>query len=199
MTSMTDRNETTTPGLAELARAFLPMGLLSFGGATAQIAMMHTLAVEERKWLDEQRFVRALNLCMLLPGPEAQQLATYIGWRLRGVPGGIVTGGLFVLPGALLMLLLSWLYVAGTGLGLVDGLFFGIKAAVLAIVAQAVIKLSRRALKTPAFVALAVAAFAGFAFVNAPFPLVILAAALPGSRCRTASRPRRRRLPLTPP
>ncbi len=156
------------------------MGLLSFGGATAQIAMMHTLAVEERKWLDEQRFVRALNLCMLLPGPEAQQLATYIGWRLRGVPGGIVTGGLFVLPGALLMLALSWLYVAGTGLGFVDGLFFGIKAAVLAIVAQAVIKLSRRALKTPAFVALAVAAFAGFAFVNAPFPLVILAAALAG-------------------
>ncbi len=104
------------PSLTELVRAFLPMGLLSFGGATAQIAMMHTLAVEERKWLDEQRFVRALNLCMLLPGPEAQQLATYIGWRLRGVPGGIVTGGLFVLPGALLMLLLSWLYVAGTGL-----------------------------------------------------------------------------------
>ncbi len=168
------------PSLGELVRAFLPMGLLSFGGATAQIAMMHTLAVEERKWLDEQRFVRALNLCMLLPGPEAQQLATYIGWRLRGVPGGIITGGLFVLPGALLMLALSWLYVAGTGLGFVDGLFFGIKAAVLAIVAQAVIKLSRRALKTPAFVALAVAAFAGFAFVNAPFPLVILAAAVAG-------------------
>ncbi len=181
MTATTDSAEAVTaPSLAELVRAFLPMGLLSFGGATAQIAMMHTLAVEERKWLDEQRFVRALNLCMLLPGPEAQQLATYIGWRLRGVPGGIVTGGLFVLPGALFMLLLSWLYVAGTGLGLVDGLFFGIKAAVLAIVAQAVIKLSKRALKTPAFVALAVAAFAGFAFVNAPFPLVIIAAALLG-------------------
>ncbi len=181
---MTDRivleRESGRPSLGELARAFVPIGLFSFGGATAQIAMLHALVVEERRWLDEDRFVRALNLCVLLPGPEAQQLATYIGWRLHGVAGGIVTGTLFVLPGALLMLALSWLYVAGSGLALVDGLFFGIKAAVLAIVAQAVIKLSRRALKTRAFVALAVAAFASFAFVNAPFPLVIIAAALAG-------------------
>ncbi len=138
--------------------------------------MMHTLVVDERRWIEEERFVRALNLCMLLPGPEAQQLATYIGWRLHGVVGGIVSGVLFVLPGALLMLALSALYVMGTGLSWVDGLFFGIKAAVLAIVAQAVIKLSKRALKTPAFVALAAAAFAAFAFLNVPFPAVIVAA-----------------------
>jgi chromate transporter len=181
MTVTTDNAQAATaPGLGALARAFVPIGLLSFGGATAQIAMLHTLVVEERRWLDEERFVRALNLCVLLPGPEAQQLATYIGWRLHGVAGGLVTGSLFVLPGAILMLALSWLYVAGTGLAFVDGLFFGIKAAVLAIVAQAVIKLSRRALKTPAFVALAIASFAGFAFLNAPFPLVIVAAALAG-------------------
>jgi chromate transporter len=168
------------PTLGELTRAFFQIGILSFGGATAQIAMMHTLAVDERKWIDEDRFVRALNLCMLLPGPEAQQLATYIGWHLHGIRGGIVAGVLFVLPGALLMLLLSALYVMGTGLTWVDGLFFGIKAAVLAIVAQAVIKLSKRALKTQAFVALAVASFAAFAFVNVPFPVVIVAAAVVG-------------------
>jgi chromate transporter len=168
------------PTLGELTRAFFNIGILSFGGATAQIAMMHTLAVDERKWIDDGRFVRALNLCMLLPGPEAQQLATYIGWHLHGIRGGIVAGVLFVLPGAVLMLALSALYVMGTGLTWVDGLFFGIKAAVLAIVAQAVIKLSKRALKTQAFVALAVASFMAFAFVNVPFPVVIVAAAVIG-------------------
>jgi chromate transporter len=170
----------SAPTLGELTRAFFNIGMLSFGGATAQIAMMHTLAVDERKWISDERFVRALNLCMLLPGPEAQQLATYIGWRLLGVRGGLVAGILFVVPGALLMLGLSALYVMGTGIALVDGLFFGIKAAVLAIVAAAVIKLSKRALKTRAFVALAVAAFAAFAFVNVPFPVVIVAAAVVG-------------------
>ncbi|MGL5116360.1 MAG: chromate efflux transporter, partial [Beijerinckiaceae bacterium] len=154
--------------------------ILSFGGATAQIAMLHTLAVDERRWIDEPRYLRALNLCMLLPGPEAQQLATYIGWHLHGVRGGIVAGALFVIPGALCMLLLSMLYVMGTGLGLVDGLFFGLKAAVLAIVAQAVIKLSKRALKSPPFVALAVASFLAFALLNIPFPVVIIGAAFIG-------------------
>ncbi len=168
------------PSLGELTRAFFQIGILSFGGATAQIGMMHTLAVDERKWLDDGRFARALNLCMLLPGPEAQQLATYIGWYLHGIRGGLVAGILFVLPGAVLMLGLSLLYVLGTGIGLIDGLFFGIKAAVLAIVAQAVIKLSKRALKTTPFVVLAVAAFAAFAFVNVPFPVVIIAAAIIG-------------------
>jgi chromate transporter len=179
-TSAPDTTTTGKPTLAELIRAFFQIGVVSFGGATAQIAMMHTLAVDERKWIDEARFVRALNLCMLLPGPEAQQLATYIGWHLHGVRGGLISGILFVLPGAVLMLALSFLYVLGTGTGLVDGLFFGIKAAVLAIVAQAVIKLSKRALKNGAFIALALAAFAAFAFVNVPFPVVIIAAALIG-------------------
>jgi chromate transporter len=180
MTDAAAVDAAATPSLGELTRAFLHIGLLSFGGATAQIAMMHTLVVDERRWLDEGRFVRALNLCMLLPGPEAQQLATYIGWRLHGVRGGVVAGVLFVLPGAALMLLLSALYVLGTGLAWVDGLFFGIKAAVLAIVAQAVIKLSKRALKSRAFVWLAAAAFAAFAFINVPFPAVIAAAAVIG-------------------
>jgi chromate transporter len=168
------------PSLGELTAAFAQIGVLSFGGATAQIAMMHALAVEERRWIDEQRYLRALNLCMLLPGPEAQQLATYIGWHLHGVRGGVIAGALFVLPGALCMLLLSMLYVMGTGFGIVDGLFFGLKAAVLAIVAQAVIKLSKRALKSAPFVALAVAAFLAFALLNVPFPVVIIAAGLIG-------------------
>ncbi|MFM9974255.1 MAG: chromate transporter [Beijerinckiaceae bacterium] len=170
----------TKPALGELVRAFAQIGVFSFGGATAQIAMIHTLAVDERRWIDEARFLRALNFCVLLPGPEAQQLATYIGWYLHGIRGGLVTGILFVIPGALLMLALSLLYVLGSGIGVVEGLFFGIKAAVLAIVAQAVIKLSKRALKSQAFIVLAVLAFAAFAFLNAPFPLVIIAAALAG-------------------
>jgi chromate transporter len=170
----------TRPSLRELTRAFFQIGVLSFGGATAQIAMMHALAVDERKWIDEARYLRALNLCMLLPGPEAQQLATYIGWYLHGIRGGLVAGLLFVLPGAVLMLGLSLLFVLGSGISIVDGLFFGIKAAVLAIVAQAVIKLSRRALKSQAFVMIAVAAFVAFAFLNVPFPVVILAAAALG-------------------
>jgi chromate transporter len=174
------QSEHPRPPLAELVKAFASIGIFSFGGATAQIAMLHRIAVEERQWLDEARYVRALNLCMLLPGPEAQQLATYIGWHARGTLGGIVAGSLFVLPGALCMLALSFLYVLGTGTTIIDGIFFGIKAAVLAIVAQAVIKLSKRALKTPRMIALAVAAFLGFALLNAPFPLVILAAALLG-------------------
>jgi chromate transporter len=175
-----DPSSSTKPSLGELTRAFSQIGILSFGGATAQIAMMHTLAVDERRWLDDARFMRALNLCMLLPGPEAQQLATYIGWHLHGIRGGLISGILFVLPGAVLMLGLSLLYSLGSGIGIVDGLFFGIKAAVLAIVAQAVIKLSKRALKTRAFVALAAAAFAAFAFLNVPFPVVIIAAAAVG-------------------
>ncbi len=168
------------PSLRELIWAFAQIGVFSFGGATAQIAMIHSLVVDERRWIDDARFVRALNLCVLLPGPEAQQLATYVGWYLHGVRGGLISGILFVLPGAAFMLGLSLLYTLGSGIGFVDGLFFGIKAAVLAIVAQAVIKLSKRALKGPAFVALAVSSFAAFAFVDVSFPVVIVAAALCG-------------------
>jgi chromate transporter len=171
---------TAQPTLAGLTREMAKIGILSFGGATAQIAMLHRVAVDDGRWMDEQRFLRALNLCMLLPGPEAQQLATYIGWHARGVPGGIVAGVLFVLPGALIMLALSLMYALGTGLSLVDGLFFGIKAAVLAIVAQAVIKLAKRALKGTAPYVIAALAFVGFAFLAVPFPFMVFAAALAG-------------------
>ncbi len=169
------------PSLAELARIFAGVGVFSFGGATAQLGMLHKIAVEERGWLDEPRYLRALNLCMLLPGPEAQQVATYIGWHVRGTLGGIVAGVLFVLPGALLMLGLSALYVLGSGVGWIDGLFFGIKAAVLAVVLHAVIKIGKRALRTRALITLAIASFCAFAFVNLPFPLVIASAAIAGA------------------
>jgi chromate transporter len=170
------------PTLTELTRAFAAIGVLSFGGPAAQIALMHRLAVEERGWLPEAQFLQALNFCMLLPGPEAQQLATYIGWRLRGWRGGIIAGGLFVLPGAVVMLGLSIAYVLYAGAPLVGGLLFGIKAAVLAIVLEAIIRVSRRALTGRAAVAIAAGAFAAVFLFSAPFPLVVIGAALVGAR-----------------
>ncbi|KAA5602566.1 chromate efflux transporter [Blastochloris sulfoviridis] len=172
---------TLAPTLAGLTRAFLAIGLLSFGGPAAQIALMHRVAVEERGWLDEGQFLRALNFCMLLPGPEAQQLATYIGWRLKGWRGGVIAGGLFVLPGALVMLALSIAYVLFAGAPLVGGLFFGIKAAVLAIVLEALIRVSRRVLKPRPAQAVALAALLAVGLFALPFPLVVAAAALAGA------------------
>ena len=122
----------------------------SFGGPAGQIALMHRVVVDEKKWVDEARFLHALNFCMLLPGPEAQQLATYIGWLLHGVRGGLAAGILFVLPGALVMLGLSLLYALGRGIPLIDGALFGIKAAVLVIVIEALIRIGKRALRRPA-------------------------------------------------
>src|SRR5690554_3231800 len=115
---------------------WIRIGLLSFGGPAGQIALMHRIIVDEKKWLDESRFLHALNYCMLLPGPEAQQLATYIGWLMHGVRGGVIAGLLFIIPGALAIFLLSWAYVTIGDLTLVEGVFFGLKAAVLAIVVQ---------------------------------------------------------------
>ncbi|MSO70815.1 MAG: chromate efflux transporter [Alphaproteobacteria bacterium] len=152
------------------------IGLLSFGGPAGQIALMHRMLVEERKWIDENRFLRALNFCMLLPGPEAQQLATYIGWMLHGTRGGIAAGVLFVLPGALVVLLLSALYHATRDLSVVAGLFYGIKAAVLAIVLQALLRIAGRALKSRASWSLAAGAFLALFLFGVTFPLVILAA-----------------------
>jgi chromate transporter len=169
------------PTFGELVRAFLFVGFLSFGGAAGQIAMMHKLIVEEKRWLDETRYLHALNYCMLLPGPEAQQLATYIGWLTHGVKGGLVAGLLFVLPGAILMLGLSLLYFYGTGLSAVDGLFFGIKAAVLAIVVHALQKIAKRGLKTRPLYALAVVAFLAILFLDLPFPLIIIGAGVLGA------------------
>ncbi|NJL08334.1 MAG: chromate transporter, partial [Methylacidiphilales bacterium] len=166
------------PTLAGLTRAFLAVGFLSFGGPAAQIALMHRLAVDERGWLDEGQFLRALNFCMLLPGPEAQQLATYIGWRLKGWRGGVIAGGLFVLPGALVMLALSIAYVLFATSPLIGGVFLGIKAAVLAIVLEALIRVSRRVLKQRETQAVAALAFVAVFLFAVPFPLVVAGAAL---------------------
>jgi chromate transporter len=156
------------------------IGLLSFGGPAGQIALMHRLLVEEKRWIDEARFLHALNYCMVLPGPEAQQLATYIGWLLHGVRGGLVAGLLFLVPGALAILALSWLYVLLGDLSTVAGLFFGLKAAVLALVLQALIRLAERTLRGALPIALALAAFVALFVFGAPFPLVVLGAGLIG-------------------
>lgn len=176
---MTD-NHTASPSFSDALKTWCKIGCLSFGGPAGQIAMMHRVLVDEKKWIDEPRFLHALNFCMLLPGPEAQQLATYTGWLLHGVRGGLAAGILFVLPGALVMLGLSALYAYGRGLPLVDGALFGIKAAVLVIVAEALIRIGKRALKTKMLVALAAFAFIGIFFFALPFPLIVAAAALAG-------------------
>ena len=165
---------------SELTRVFARIGCLSFGGPAGQIALMHRELVEERGWIEEEQYLRALNFCHLLPGPEAQQLATFIGWRLAGTAGGLIAGLLFVIPGALVMLALSFAYVVAAGTAWFDGLFLGIKAAVLAIVVQAVLRVAGRALKGPGQVALAIAAFVALALFNLPFPLVVLGAGLIG-------------------
>lgn len=168
------------PTFAEAFKTWFKIGCLGFGGPAGQIALMHRIVVDEKKWVDEPRFLHALNFCMLLPGPEATQLATYVGWLLHGVRGGLAAGILFVLPGALVMLGLSLLYALGRGIPLIDGALFGIKAAVLVIVVEALIRIGRRALKTPLLVGLAGAAFVGIFLFDLPFPLIVIAAALAG-------------------
>ncbi|MCL5974572.1 MAG: chromate efflux transporter [Gammaproteobacteria bacterium] len=154
--------------------------MLSFGGPAGQIAVMHRILVDEKRWVSESRFLHALNYCMVLPGPEAQQLATYIGWLLHGVRGGLVAGGLFILPGFLSILVLSVLYAGFQDATMVQALFFGIKAAVLAIVIQAVIRIGKRALKNAYMYTLAITAFIAIFFFAVPFPIVILTAAFIG-------------------
>lgn len=177
---MTTQTGSSVPSLGEAARLWLKIGVLGFGGPAGQIALMHRLIVDEKKWIDEERFLHALNYCMLLPGPEAQQLAVYVGWLLHRVAGGLVAGLLFVLPGAVIMLALSILYVTYGHLDTVQGAFFGVKAAVLAIVVDAMARIGHRALVTPMARGVAVAAFAALFFFNTPFPLVVVAAALFG-------------------
>ncbi len=169
-----------TPTLRELTQVFGRIGLLSFGGPAAQISLMHHELVERRPWLDEQAYLRALSLCMLLPGPEAMQLATYAGWRLRGVTGGLIAGTLFVLPGAIVIAALVMLYAAFGTLPLVQSAFLGIKATVIVIVLQALLKLSRKALSDVEHRTLAGLGFLGIFLFNIPFPLIILTAALWG-------------------
>lgn len=164
----------------EALKVWARIGLLSFGGPAAQIALMHRVLVDERKWLAEERFLHALNFCMLLPGPEAMQLATYAGWRLHGLRGGLAAGLLFVLPGALVVLALSILYVALGSLPAIGAVFFGIKAAVLAIVLEALLRVSRRALRQGSDWLIAAAAFIALYAFAVPFPLIILAAGIVG-------------------
>ena len=168
------------PGLPALLRVFGRIGLLSFGGPAAQIALMHRELVDRRDWLDKAGFLRALSLCMLLPGPEAMQLATYAGWRLRGVPGGLIAGALFVLPGALVIAALVGLYTAFGTLPAVQAAFLGVKAAVIVIVLQALRGLARKALTTRTAWALAGLSFLGIFALNLPFPLIVLGAGLWG-------------------
>ena len=169
------------PTFAETVKTFARIGVLSFGGPAGQIALMHRVLVEEKRWLGEARFLHALNYCMLLPGPEAMQLATYAGWLLHGVRGGLAAGLLFVLPGAAVLIALSTLYIFLGDVPLVAGLLFGLKAAVLAIVLEALVKVARRAIVGPLMAATAVMAFVAIAFLEIPFPLIILGAAVAGA------------------
>ncbi|WP_136659018.1 chromate efflux transporter [Nitratireductor sp. XY-223] len=166
--------------LSEATAAFARIGILSFGGPAAQIALMHRVLVEEKKWLSERLYLNALSFCMLLPGPEAMQLATYAGWRLHGVVGGLIAGLLFVLPGAAVMLALAVIYALVGDVPLVSALFLGIKAAVLVIVVEALLRVAKKALHLPRHWMIAALAFVGIFFLNLPFPLIILAAALYG-------------------
>ncbi|HUG75853.1 MAG TPA: chromate efflux transporter [Burkholderiales bacterium] len=165
---------------AEARAVWWRVALLSFGGPAGQIAVMHRILVEEKKWISESRFLHALNYCMLLPGPEAQQLATYIGWLLHRTAGGLVAGTLFVLPGFVSILALSILYAGFQELALVQAIFFGIKAAVLAVVIEAVLRIGSRVLKNAAMVTIAGTAFVAIFFVGVPFPVIIACAALVG-------------------
>jgi chromate transporter len=170
----------SAPTFAEALAVWTRIGLLSFGGPAGQIALMHRTLVEEKKWIDEQRYLSALNFCMLLPGPEAMQLATYVGWRLHGMKGGLAAGLLFVLPGALVVLTLSALYAAIGKLPLAEALFVGVKAAVLAIVVEALLRVARRSLKDGVEWGIAAAAFIAIFLLKVPFPLIVAAAALMG-------------------
>jgi chromate transporter len=171
----------STPSWSEMTRVFGRIGLLSFGGPAAQIALMHSELVERHKWLSEQDYLRALSLCMLLPGPEAMQLATYAGWRLRGVAGGLLGGLLFVVPGAVVIMALALGYVQFGALPLVQAAFLGIKAAVIVVVVQALLRVSRKALIGPAAWILAGLAFVGLFVLGVPYPLLILGAGLFGA------------------
>ncbi|MBR0700358.1 chromate efflux transporter [Bradyrhizobium diazoefficiens] len=170
-------------------RVWLRVACLSFGGPAGQIAVMHRILVEEKKWISEGRFLHALNYCMLLPGPEAQQLATYVGWLMHRTAGGLMAGGLFILPGIIAIMGLSYIYAAFGNVSFVEALFFGLKAAVLAIVVEAVVRVGRRALKNRIMIALAAIAFVAIFFFAVPFPIIIIAAGLIGYAGARSGRP----------
>ena len=179
---MDDQNN-TPPQPVTLRQAFaywLKLGFISFGGPAGQIAIMHHDLVEQKRWISEKRFLHALNYCMVLPGPEAQQLATYIGWLMHRTWGGVIAGALFVLPSLLILIALSWIYIAFGQLPVVAGLFYGIKPAVTAIVVQAAHRIGSRALKNGWLWGIAAASFAAIFTLDVPFPAIVLAAALVG-------------------
>ena len=179
-------SDTPFPSFAQAVKVWLRIGCLSFGGPAGQIALMHREVVDERRWVSDERFLHALNFCTLLPGPEAQQLATYLGWLMHGVKGGVAAGLLFVVPGALVMLGLSAIYAAFGTVPFVEALFFGLKAAVLVLVVEALLRVARRALKGSIPWALAGLAFVGLYLLKLPFPVVVLAAGLVGYALPTA-------------
>lgn len=179
-TQLASLAQTNSITFTDLLRVFMRIGLLSFGGPAGQIALMHRELVNERNWIAEEDFLHALNFCHLLPGPEAQQLATWIGWRLHGWRGGLASGLLFVIPGSLIILVMSVLYAIAANLAWVEALFLGVKAAVLAIVVQALLLIAGRALDTGFKRALAGAAFIGLFLFNLPFPLIVLGAGMIG-------------------
>ena len=168
------------PSFGEAVRVWLRIAALSFGGPAGQIAVMHRILVEEKRWVSENRFLHALNYCMLLPGPEAQQLATYIGWLLHRTAGGLVAGTLFVLPGFVSILALSILYAQYQDVTLVAGIFYGLKPAVVAVVVEAVVRIGKRALKNRVMIAVAAVAFVAIFFFQVPFPLIVLSAGILG-------------------
>ncbi len=172
--------KSTPVSFGEAVRFWLKLGFISFGGPAGQIAIMHQELVERRRWISEKRFLHALNYCMVLPGPEAQQLATYIGWLMHRTWGGIVAGGLFVLPSLFILIALSWLYVAFGNLPAVAGVLYGIKPAVTAIVVFAAYRIGSRALRNPILWLIAAAAFVAIFALNAPFPVIVLAAGFIG-------------------
>ncbi len=167
-------NQPSEPSFSEATKVWIRVALQSFGGPAGQIAMMHKILVEEKKWVSESRFLHALNYCMLLPGPEAQQLATYIGWLLHKTKGGLVAGLLFILPGFISILILSLLYALFQESTIVQGLFYGIKPAILAIVFGAVLKIGKKALKNRVMYGIATASFFAIFFLEVPFPYLIL-------------------------
>src|SRR5947208_7757231 len=164
----------------EALREWTRVALLSFGGPAAQIAVMHRILVDEKRWISESRFLYALNYCMLLPGPEAKQLAIYIGWLMHRTLGGIVAGGLFVVPGIIAIMALSYVYAAWGTVPVIVALFFGLKAAVLAIVVEALVRIGKRALKNNVMIAIAAIAFVGIFFLNIPFPIIVFGAGILG-------------------
>lgn len=173
----TDKNKVS---FGEAFRFWLKLGFISFGGPAGQIAIMQRELVENRKWIEQDDFLHALNYCMLLPGPEAQQLATYIGWRLHGTKGGIVAGAFFVIPSIFFLLALTYIYAAYGNLPQISAVLDGFKAVVVAIVVEAVLKIAKKAFKTHRHIVIAVAAFAAIYFFHVPFPLIVLGAAILG-------------------